>query len=47
MVYLHLVSFTLLKTVGLLLIVFLNVKSEERNLNFLKKIQLPLTIQRI
>ena len=47
MVYLYLVSFTLLKTAGLLLIVFLNVKSEERNLNFLKKIQLPLTIQRI
>ena len=47
MVYLYLVSFILLKTVGLLLIVFLNVKSEERNLNFLKKIQLPLTIQRI
>ena len=47
MVYLYLVSLTLLKTVGLLLIVFLNVKSEERNLNFLKKIQLPLTIQRI
>lgn len=47
MVYLYLVSFILLKTVGLLLIIFLNVKSEEGNLNFLKKIQLPLTIQRI